>query len=228
NYSTSFQTSSRSFPHGIVSENSRSIDVRFKDLSRAIYKIRWLDDKFSDAVGDLIKFVPSPIERNSPTKKELLEYSDRFGKYITSWCLRKEGQQVGSGECWDLAHEALAKGCGKHAFVSQYYHHGYPILELSGSSSGSSVSRGPEDEIRPGDILQFKSATLQDAAKGLTQTVGNPDHTAIVYDKRDDILNVLEQNVQGKRVVIKGEYALKNMIGGSVTVYRPVPAEWAE
>ncbi|KAJ8143879.1 hypothetical protein OY671_003012 [Metschnikowia pulcherrima] len=228
NYSTSFQTSSRSFPHGIVSGNSRSIDVRFKDLSRAIYKIRWLDDKFSDAVGDLIKFVPSPIERNSPTKKELLEYSDRFGKYVTSWCLRKEGQQVGSGECWDLAHEALAKGCGKHAFVSQYYHHGYPILELSGSSSGSSVSRGPEDEIRPGDILQFKSATLRDSAKGLTQTVGNPDHTAIVYDKKGDILNVLEQNVQGKRVVMKGEYALKNMVGGSVTVCRPVPAEWAE
>lgn len=228
NYSTSYQSSTKAFPGGTITENNRSIEVRFKDLSKAVYNIKWMDNRFSDAVLEVVHFLPSPIENKCPTKKELWEYSERFGKYITSWCLHREGQKVGTGECWDLAKEALAKGCGKHAFVSQYYHHGYPFLELAGGESGASVSKGPEDEIRPGDILQFKLAKLYSKSTGVTQTVGSPDHTAVVYEKDNDVIRVLEQNVQGVKLVRKGEYVLSNMVSGSVAVYRPVPAEWAE
>ncbi|GEQ66786.1 hypothetical protein JCM33374_g449 [Metschnikowia sp. JCM 33374] len=216
NYSTTYQTSTRTFPGGTIHESMRSIDVRFKDLSRAIYNIKWSNENFSGAGVELVKFVPSPIENNAPTKKELMEYSEKFGNYVASWCLHREGQKVGTGECWDLARDALAKGCGKHAFVSQYYHHGYPVLELAGTSSGASVSRGPEDEIRVGDILQFKSAILHYKDTGVTQSVGSPDHTAVVYEKERDVVRVLEQNVQGVKIVRKGEYILGNMTSGSV------------
>lgn len=163
---------------------------------------------------------------NTLTKAELKLYATRFGEHVASWCIQHQGQQVLRGECWDLAHDALMKGCGNHAFVSTYTHHGYPILELRGTGSGVGVVHGPEDEVRPGDILQFKTARF--ALENGVQTAGDPDHTAVVVEKQEERIMVLEQNVLGVRHVVPGSYVFKNIVEGSVVVYRPVPAEWAK
>lgn len=204
------------------------MDVRLQDLAKVAYLIKWKNNDFAHACVEVASFVPSPIQNNIPTKLQLLQHSEKFGVYVKSWCMHKEGQMVGNGECWTLAHDALSKGCGNHAFVSQYYHHGYPILELHGSATGASIAQGPEDEVREGDILQFKSAKLVDKASGFTQTVGAPDHTSVVIGKENEKIFVLEQNVQGVKIVQQGLYVLSNMVSGSVVVYRPMPAEWAE
>lgn len=218
NYNSSYQYSVR----GGTTEYTRNITVRLKDLSKVSYEITWVND--NPATATLKVDLPSPIENRVPTKAELVQFSQQFGEHIAAWCLHNEGKQVGSGECWDLAHDALAKGCGKHAFVSTYYHHGYPILELD---SGA-VAKGPEDEIRKGDILQFTSAKFENRANGSTQSAGDPNHTSVVIDKIGARVLVAEQNVQGVRKVVRGEYVLGHLTAGNVVVYRPMPAAWAE
>ena len=218
NYSTSLSVSS-------TGAHTCNLDVRLRDLSRIVYKISWQGDAVSSASAEIVSFVESPLSKPM-AKSDMVQYSTQFGQYVSGWCLHHMGQQVGRGECWDLAHDALLKGCGKHAFVSTYTHHGYPILEIIGTSSGPSVVRGPEDEIREGDVLQFTSAQFRDG--GEVRTAGAPDHTAVVIGKNGDKLEVAEQNVGGVRVVKSGSYVLKHIEAGSVVVYRPVPSEWAE
>lgn len=228
NYSSSYLYSTRSTPVGNLSDHTREMNVTLKDLAKVTYQITWKNNDASTATAQVSKFVPSPIETKKLTKQELVACSQQFGDHVAAWCLHREGEQVGSGECWDLAHHALLKGCGKHAFVSAYYHHGYPILEIHGSSSGSRVVRGPEDEVRKGDILQFTTANFENRATGSFQTAGDPNHTSVVIDKIGEKILVAEQNVQGVRKVVRGEYVLSNIVAGSVVVYRPVPASWAE
>lgn len=228
NYSSSYLYSTRTTPMGNFSDHTREVLVTLKDLAKVTYLITWKNNDPSTASSIITKFVPSPITNRRLLKQDLVSSSHQFGDHVAAWCLHREGQQVGSGECWDLARDALAKGCGNHAFVSTYYHHGYPILELRGSPSGSSIVTGPEDEIRKGDILQFTRAKLENKATGATQTAGDPNHTSVVVDKIGDRVLVAEQNVQGVRKVRRGEYVLPHLVAGSVVVYRPVSAQWAE
>jgi len=221
-------SSSQSSMSGGTTTHVHKLNLRLKDLSILRYVISWTNSDFANAKVEILEYIPSPIVHNVPSKSDLVGYSGRFGDYIASWCDHKMGQQVGRGECWDLAQEALLKGCGKHAMVSTYTHHGFPILRIAGSNSGISFidGVGQFDEIRRGDILQFKSCIFVDKQAGSTKTVGAPDHTAVVLDNLGDKIIVAEQNVNNTRFVVKGEYCLKDLTTGETYVYRPVPTDW--
>lgn len=197
------------------------------DLAKIKYVIDWRNDDPATAKVQIAEFTPSPLTHNVPSKQQLVEFSDHFGDHIVAWCLHREGEQVGSGECWDLARDALLKGCGNHAFVSTYYHHGFPILTVHGTPSGPAFAGSPADEVRKGDILQFTLAKFEDKATGATQTAGAPNHTSVVIGKVGEKIQVAEQNVGGVRKVMRGEYTLGHITNGSVIVYRPVPMLWA-
>ncbi|KAK6465870.1 hypothetical protein DFJ63DRAFT_34478 [Scheffersomyces coipomensis] len=225
NYSTSLQSSSS----GSVTNYERGVSLRLKDLSILKYKIKWASNNVNNATVEITQYDPSPITTKIPSRGGLLTYHQKYGEYIAGWCEHHYGQQVGSGECWDLAKDALLKGCGKHAFVSTYYHHGYPILEIEGVNGSVALALGTSqlDEVRRGDILQFKSCKFFNAALGRTQHVGAPDHTSVVLGNTDGKIKVAEQNVNGVRTVMDGEYILKDLVEGKLTVYRPIDAEWA-
>ncbi|ODV69132.1 hypothetical protein HYPBUDRAFT_152304, partial [Hyphopichia burtonii NRRL Y-1933] len=228
NYSTNIRYSTRSSPIGTVTSYTRGVNIQFKDLSRAEYEFTWENDKIDNVNVELKNFTPSPISHNIPTKSQLLEYHNQFSEYVASWAEHKLNQQVGSGECWDLAHEALLKGCGKHAFVSTYTHHGFPILNIQGSPAGLQLLTETFDEVRRGDVLQFFAAKFENKASGSTLFAGAPDHTAIVVENTGDKLIVLEQNVGGVRKVCQGSYTIRDITSGSIAAYRPVPVSWAE
>lgn len=229
NYSSSYQYSTKTVAGVPTKDSSRDISLRLKDLSKIKYKIQWKNDDASTATAKVEEYMPSPLHTRIPGRSDLVSWSQQYGEHVASWAERHMGQQVGRGECWDLAHDALEKGCGNHAFVSTYYHHGFPILEIQGSPSGPpTVIRGPNDETRRGDILQFTSAKFENKATGATQTAGAPDHTSVVIGKEGEKLIVAEQNVGGVRTVIKGAYVLGSIVDGTVAVYRPVPKQWAE
>lgn len=228
NYSSSSQYSTSTSGGIKTTDNKRSLKVTLPDLARIEYAFQWRNQDAANALVQMVNYTPSPISQKVPTKAELIGYSSQFGDHIVSWCEHHLGQQVGSGECWDLARYALEKGCGNYAFVSQYYHHGFPILEVAGSTSGLSVTKEPMDEVRPGDILQFKSAKFENKARGSIQTVGSPDHTSVVVGKDMERIFVLEQNVCNVKTVQRGEYVLRDITQGCVSVYRPMPKTWAE
>lgn len=133
---------------------------------------------------------------------------DTENQKVLVWARGKLRQQVGKGECWDLAEEAL-----KHAKAV-----GSADLGPSGPDKdyvwGDAVSL---TDVRPGDILQFTDFAINtrididiefdDGSEAGSwkedRSVRGPHHTAIV----DQILSptrfkVLEQHVKplGKKV----------------------------
>lgn len=144
------------------------------------------------------------------------------------------GQQVGNGECWTLANEALkavAAECvarrEEPCMPSQGVIHGGLIysnlppkpVDPPGGVEAAGVARG--------DIVQLLSAHFK-SKDGLRQSwAGMPDHTAVVIGvERGGILNVLEQNTGGVKKVGKGRYDFSEMVKGEVRIFRAVGDSW--
>ena len=129
--------------------------------------------------------------------------SQTLGQKVQSFGLNHVAQQVGSGECFDLADQALRSAGAKSA--ADYGE----IIADADYQWGSSVQLV---SVVPGDILQFRDfevtrdvtvttrKTLRDGSTDeTTQTsttvYGRPHHTAIVSAKLSGgKLRILEQN----------------------------------
>lgn len=123
---------------------------------------------------------------------------------VVTFATQKIGQKVGSGECFDLADEALAKAGGKTA--SDYA----KVTPTADYVWGDLVATAM---AQPGDILQFRdyelkvtTTTLTKVTQGKnlvveyhrnsTKLLSRPHHTAIVIKGGARELEILEQNVE--------------------------------
>lgn len=123
---------------------------------------------------------------------------------VIAWARGRMGQQVGHGECWDLADQALRKA-GAHSSNS--------------TEADADYEWGAEirvSDATPGDVLQFRDYTVTttttiskkftDGAEQIDteeQTLERPHHTALVdSNPGNGWISILEQNVppKGKRV----------------------------
>jgi hypothetical protein len=123
---------------------------------------------------------------------------------VIAWARGRLGQQVGRGECWDLADQAL-RNAGAHSSNTTKANANY--------TWGQAIKLG--DAI-PGDVLQFlkykvttTTTTITKFADGTeeeeseVETIERPHHTALVErSPSNGWINILEQNVPpaGKRV----------------------------
>ena len=122
---------------------------------------------------------------------------------VLQFALDHLGEQVGNGECWTLAAEALIAAGARPA---RGYEFGRKV-EMS--------------EIIPGDILQFTSARFESA--GGFMVLGAPHHTAIVQAVRDEkVVHILHQNVNGDKTVQSMTLDFSTMVAGEVQAFRPV------
>lgn len=122
---------------------------------------------------------------------------------ILAFAEARLGTQVGNGECWTLAAEAL-KAAGAEP----------PLQYVFGREVSTS-------DVRPGMVLQFESARFE--GPGYYQVYGAPNHTAIVASVRGSTVQILHQNVNGDRTVQYGELKLGDLVSGTLTVYQPLP-----
>lgn len=129
--------------------------------------------------------------------------SSPVAKDIVRFASSMIGKQVGNGQCWTLAAEAL-KAAGAEP--------------PKGYTFGDEISL---DDMQPGDILQFKTARFEEP--GYWAVMGTPDHTAVVYSIGDRTF-ILHQNVGGKKYVQSFDLDFDNMTSGRVQVFRPRPA----
>ena len=113
-----------------------------------------------------------------------------LGEQVVTFARGKLGQSVGSGECFDLADQALRSAAAKSAadFGS--------VAKDADYVWGNPVSLG---DVRPGDIIQFRDyrydRTIETDTRTDTDFQQRPHHTSIV--ERVDgggALTVLEQN----------------------------------
>jgi hypothetical protein len=150
--------------------------------------------------------------RHSPSSPRLrgrsaaLQFSKKLnparqlGDKIVAFALRAEGSQVGAGECFDLADQALANAGARTAAF-------YTDVTPDGDYIWGTPVR-PE-AARPGDILQFRNFRI---VRRITTTIRNEDgeinqvqtqeveerdhHTAIVTQNLGTSLAIAEQNVE--------------------------------
>jgi len=134
-------------------------------------------------------------------------------KGVVAFVREHMGEQVGRGECWDLAAEALniagAKWDGDYGF-------------------GRKVD--PERElVLPGDIVQFERVEFQWEEGREVHTIRMPHHTAVVLEvpgkggRATDAYVIAQQNTQetGRRTGT-GELVLSRRSKGRIVFFRPV------
>lgn len=123
---------------------------------------------------------------------------------VINWARGRMGQQVGRGECWDLADQAL-RNAGAHSSNT--------------TDAGADYVWGAAVRVTdatPGDVLQFRdfsvfttttvSTKFADGAEEIEtteETLERPHHTALVdSNPGNGWISILEQNVppNGRRV----------------------------
>jgi hypothetical protein len=122
------------------------------------------------------------------------------------------GKQVGNGECWTLAADALG-AAGAHRPASDGY---------SSTTFGRKLTA--KEKILPGDVVQFEKAKFVHNVRGNSSWEIFPHHTAIVARARGLDVTLIHQNYRGRRTVHQMELNLADRTEGTVDVYRPQPA----
>lgn len=184
---------------------------RLADLLVWRLRIEWTDAHPAHPnVSELRTAVPS-----QPSARELDEALAKFGPHIAGWCEAHAGRQVGDGECWTLAKQAVEVGCGKWAFTGEGYVWGAVVYASDG--------RGNRAAVRVGDVMQFTLAVYASPTK--RASYGAPNHTAVVAAVDGTRVTVWHQNVGGDRTVQLGEVE-GELESGEVVVYRAMPVEW--
>lgn len=110
------------------------------------------------------------------------------------------GRQVGNGECWTLAAEALKYAGARPPVVYDF---------------GDDV---PLDELQPGDVLHFQSALF--TMPNSWMLMGSPDHVAIVGKVQGTKLLIYQQNVNGDRRDQTATIDLATLSSGTIIGYR--------
>jgi hypothetical protein len=157
---------------------------------------------------------------------------DTVAAKIVKYCKERVGQQIGRGECADLAIEALRQAEAKlpNDFTDTPNAGDYvwgDLVYLHVKNPGGKDERsGALKDIQAGDIMQFRDAKLagNNGPNGRPYIRQSPHHTAIVAEVKENgkLLIVFEQHVGDKREVMKTPYRLSDLREGWVRLYRPL------
>lgn len=135
-----------------------------------------------------------------------LKYFQGIDLKVLNYAQQRLGQQVGRGECWDLAKYALESAGAK-----------VPGQDLGVYEYGRRLNNG--EAIRPGDVMQFEGVRFQTS----NSYQNYPHHTAIVEQVQGTRIHLLHQNVNGVRTVQRGVIDLSTKTAGTIATYRPQP-----
>lgn len=126
-----------------------------------------------------------------------------LNKKIFEFASQRLGQQVGDGQCFTLAVDAIDYAGAKQEV---------------GNDFGQETAL---DKLTPGDILQFWSVTLRSPSS--QWQLGDPGHTAIVGEVRGLVVAVYHQNINGVPRVRKDTLDLGSLVSGQIIGYRAEP-----
>ena len=129
----------------------------------------------------------------------------KVSQSVLQYAAARTGQQVGDGECWTLANEALKASGAITPYSSNFDAYVF----------GKEVYR----DFQSGDIIQWENVTLKTA----NSQYNFPHHTSIVASANGNVVNVYHQNINGDRHVRYETYDLSTKISGMIRVYRPIP-----
>lgn len=141
------------------------------------------------------------------------------------------GEQVGNGECWTLANEALksAEARSSNAYIDSPDKGDYvwgDLVYAREIKNGKAVEMAkPKTKIMPGDIVQFRDAKFAGRKpEGGTYSKSAPHHTAIVLKANadDGTIVMLHQNFGGKKTVMEVTFTPADLQEGWMKIYHPL------
>ena len=151
-------------------------------------------------------FFTHTVKKALPADLQRLELNGKVIAYVD----KVLGTSVGRGECWDLAQQALDLN----------------LADWNRQTSFGLTLNPDTDKIKAGDIIQFRTVKITEHLPGgATQweTLGAPDHTAVIYKVLGNKHYTLaHQNIGGKRSVMKSNINLAHVTSGQYWIYRPV------
>lgn len=153
---------------------------------------------------------PMPREEERAAEYSVIvprKFDEQLNQRIADFVRRNLGNQVGNGECWTLADEAL-RAAG--AQPPKGYACGRPLL--------------PNEEPLPGDIIRFTRCRFVEPSGAWTM-MGEPEHIAIILRTRGSKMAILHQNNGSTRTVQKQVIDFRQMVSGRCRIYRPESAE---
>lgn len=200
------------------------------DLSSTKIRLIWDGNNPGLTVKADQQYIPPPRNLNSA---ELETYRVKYSDRVAQWCESKMNTQVGNGECWTLAYEALkavaaeeASGGREPCMVSQSLIHGYKIYEFLPPASCQPAGGVHAAGVARGDVIQYLSAHFKHENGGQSWA-GAPDHTAVVTRvQRDGTLNIVQSNSGGVKTVAIGTVNFNELVGGEIRIFRAVGESW--
>ncbi|MEZ4806840.1 MAG: CHAP domain-containing protein [Flavobacteriales bacterium] len=138
---------------------------------------------------------------------EVLTVNER----VVAFVMAHEGKKVGRGECWDLAAEALNSAGA----------------DWDGSYGFGALVAWREDEVLPGDIVQFENVRVEHRTENAIHTERYTKHTAVVVAVHGrGEFTIAHQNVGDRgRKVGRSELHMRDVRAGKIMFHRPGRAD---
>jgi len=173
---------------------------------------------------------PAVAQKAAPKKTaEALPVNDK----VLDFAKKKLGEQVGNGECWTLANDAVlaAGGQSSPSYTDSPATGDYVWGQLvyGVSAKGGKLTEdatAAKKAVAPGDVVQFRDTKFSGPrAGGGTYSMSAEHHTAVVAAVAPDgkTFQILHQNWNGKKTVAEATLATRDLKEGWVKVYRPQP-----
>ena len=150
-----------------------------------------------------------------------------FGNNMASFLESRLGKRIGGGECSHLATEALRvsgaeffpQDLGADSPGAGDYVWGNLVTTIAYANKRWSDSQ-PTSPCQVGDVIQYRSASF---VYSKTLKISFTQHTSVVaaVNAAGRPTHVYEQNVSGKRVVMKNSIDVTKLTAGWIRIYRP-------
>jgi hypothetical protein len=150
---------------------------------------------------------------------------------VLAFCKKHVGETVGRGECATLVEEAYkragARPWQRYRQKPGRYDYVWGLLVYKVEAKGGKRTEAQRKgyAIRPGDVIQFHNVVFQGKLGGGFYRLIVPHHTAVVAEVSKDgkTVEVLHQNMGGKRFVRSDTLRLGDLKDGWLRFYRPIP-----
>ena len=200
--------SMKKFKVPVSSDGKFGFKWLFKD-GAGTYNIVFFGSPQSNALSYTgLAYAKIKVTGTVPASFPELELNEKVISYVNTVL----GKQVGRGECWDLAQEALDTVM---ADWTRPYAFGVPV-------------NPDKEEVRAGDIIQFTRVKIEEKLENGTtrfHTLGLPEHTAVIYEVTGPgRYKLAHQNVDGVRTVMISSINLADVRSGKIRIFRPVAA----
>lgn len=150
-----------------------------------------------------------------------------LGQRVAAYCRDRKGQQVGDGQCAALAYHAIKENGGrkrgKDSPEAGDYVWGDLVLLVEGDPKSAKFSNGKTSDLRPGDILQFRSTAFETKDGKRTKSYRFGHHTAVLASAQGATMQIWQQNFRNEKTVTTLALRMTDLKEGWVRFYRPIP-----